>query len=145
MAPISKRDLVNLSPFRAAVRTERDSDARVLTCDVLPEPRDLRPAALARRRSDARRTSWRRPWLSSRCRDPQRDPQRGPQHLPRQSGDDQRDTFPCSMGSTAETRLAALHPRGGAMAAGRVAGTVAGPVARATSSGALACGRCTVG
>jgi hypothetical protein len=52
--PLTERDLVNLPRFRMAVRTELDGDARVLTADVLPEPRSLGSAALVRRLSNAR-------------------------------------------------------------------------------------------
>jgi hypothetical protein len=54
MAPLTERDLVNLPRFRMAVRTELDGEARVLTCDVLPEAVALGSAALVRRLSDAR-------------------------------------------------------------------------------------------
>ncbi len=54
MAPLTERDLVNLPRFRMAVRTELDGEARVLTCDVLPEPPATGSAALVRRLSDAR-------------------------------------------------------------------------------------------
>ena len=54
MVPLTERDLVNLPRFRMAVRTELGGDARVLTCDVLPEAGSLGSAALVRRLSDAR-------------------------------------------------------------------------------------------
>ncbi|MHB8960257.1 MAG: hypothetical protein ACYDAN_11575 [Candidatus Limnocylindrales bacterium] len=54
MAPLTERDLANLPRFRMAVRTELDGEARVLTCDVLPEVPAEGSAALVRRLSDAR-------------------------------------------------------------------------------------------
>ncbi len=54
MAPLTERDLANLPRFRMAVRTELDGEARVLTCDVLPEQPGLGSEALVRRSSDAR-------------------------------------------------------------------------------------------
>ena len=52
MAPLTERDLLNLPRFRMAVRTELEGEARVLTCDVLPEPpaaRLARPSCAAQR------------------------------------------------------------------------------------------------
>lgn len=54
VAPLTERDLANLPRFRMAVRTELDGEARVLTCDVLPESPATGGAALVRRLSDAR-------------------------------------------------------------------------------------------
>jgi hypothetical protein len=54
MAPLSRRDLINLPRFRMAIRTEIEGEARVLTADVLAEPPSLGSAAAVRRASDAR-------------------------------------------------------------------------------------------
>jgi hypothetical protein len=54
MAPLSRRDLINLPRFRMAIRTEIEGDARVLTANVLAEPASLGSAAAVRRSSDER-------------------------------------------------------------------------------------------
>jgi len=53
VAPLTERDVLNLTRFRTAIRTELGGETEVLTADLLPEPARTGSAAPVRRSSDA--------------------------------------------------------------------------------------------